>query len=304
MQGILDFFLRLFTGRRRVPVGGDHPRKPQTTPKPGAPKPVVKPRTPAARPATPPAPMPAPAPVQPAPSATPLEPTPEAAPLEPVAPVPAPEPAPATHFLDTLVAKSRDLIGDADYDRAAGDLGCESAAVEAVARVESGRFGPFDAQTGRAIILFEPHIFSQRTKRAFDKSNPRVSYQPWNPRAYPRTQMERWEQLREAYDLDDDVGLMSASYGRFQIMGFNFAACGYATVFDYVKDVSTSDARQLAAFVGFIKSNPALLKAIRAKDWRNFALGYNGSGALNPGQEYDRKIAEAYAAARTRRGVV
>ncbi|MEZ5996181.1 MAG: N-acetylmuramidase domain-containing protein [Hyphomonadaceae bacterium] len=192
-------------------------------------------------------------------------------------------------YLAALVAGSRDPLSRADFEAAASELGCEVEAVQAVVEVESGRLGAF-AEDGRPIILFEPHIFSRRTNRQFDASHPNVSYRTWDASKYPRTQEGRWAQLREAYALDPQNAVASASYGLFQIMGFNHAACGFADPKAFVSDMCRSQAQQLKAFTAFVRANN-LADELQRKDWEGFAGGYNGSGQI---ERYGRLLREAY----------
>lgn len=57
-------------------------------------------------------------------------------------------------------------IADREYRSAAAKLGCEVAAIKAVAEVEAGSFGGF-LSTGEPVILFERHVFHKRTKGEF-----------------------------------------------------------------------------------------------------------------------------------------
>lgn len=194
-------------------------------------------------------------------------------------------------FLDSLVAQNPAPLTRDDYAAVAQMLGCEVEAVQAVVQVESGRLGAFAAD-GKPVILYEPHIFSRRTNRRFDVSHPSISYRSWDATKYPRTQEGRWDQLRDAYALAPEDAVASASYGLFQIMGFNHQACGFNTAKEFVADMSKSQARQLAAFAAFVRSNNLDDELVR-KDWEGFARGYNGSGQV---ERYGRLMREAYEA--------
>ena len=83
----------------------------------------------------------------------------------------------------------------------------------------------------------------------------------------------------------------SASFGKFQIMGFHWKACGFKSVFDFVRANYHSEAEQLGCFIDFLRSR-GLDKHLITKNWAAFALGYNGSGyKMN---KYDTKMADAY----------
>lgn len=180
------------------------------------------------------------------------------------------------------------ITGD-DYARAAAALGCEPAALEAVAQVESAGSGFFPDDTPKT--LFEGHVFHRLTGGRFSASNPTLSYPKWTREWYGRDWKDEQYRLKVARTLDERAALMSASWGRFQIMGFNHGACGFASVEDFVQAMAESEARQLDAFVAFIESRH-LADELRDKRWADFARLYNGPGyAAN---RYDQKMATAY----------
>jgi hypothetical protein len=227
-------------------------------------------------PATPPAPPPA----------APPPPPPPATPPPPAAP---PAPPPTGDFLSTLRKQSDEPLRRADFEAVAARLGCEWEAAAAVAEVESGPLGGF-ASDGRPVILFERHLFSRKTNSQYDGSHPNISNR--TPGGYPRTQAERWAQLEQAYALDPEAALQSASYGRFQVLGQNFPNLGMANAHEYVAKLARSEKDQLEAFEGFVRAN-GLADELQRKDWAGFASRYNGPGyAAN---QYDTKMAEAYA---------
>lgn len=195
----------------------------------------------------------------------------------------------ADAYIDGLVAGTRDPIAAADYAAVAADLGCEVEAVKAVVEVESGALGAF-AANGKPIILFEPHIFSRRTNHQYDATHPTCSYQSWDASKYPRTQDGRWAQLREAYALNPQEAVASASYGKFQIMGFNYEVCGFADAKAFVADMCHSETQQLKAFAKFVKAKN-LADELQRKDWEGFARVYNGLGQV---ERYGRLLQDAY----------
>jgi hypothetical protein len=196
---------------------------------------------------------------------------------------------PSDGYLEALVAGSTAALTRADFEGIAAELGCEVEAVQAVVQVESGALGAF-AANGKPVILYEPHIFSRRTNRQYDASHPTISYRSWDASKYPRTQDGRWAQLREAYALNPEAAVASASWGLFQIMGFNHEACGFPNAKAFVTDMCQSQAQQLKAFAKFVKFN-SLDDELRAKNWEGFAAGYNGQGQV---ERYGRLMREAY----------
>lgn len=181
-------------------------------------------------------------------------------------------------------------LSDIDFALAADALGCQVAAIRAVCAVEAPRGGFLS--TGEPTILFERHIFSRQTGRRFDKTYPAISN--LQPGGYLGGAAEH-ARLGDAAKLDREAALKAASWGKFQIMGFNFAACGFATLQSFINAMYDSEAAQLKAFVGFIKASPGLLRAIQAQDWTTFARLYNGADYAK--NKYDTKLAQAFRAA-------
>jgi hypothetical protein len=199
-------------------------------------------------------------------------------------------------LVTTPVCDGHVALTDADFQSAAAVLGNGISVniLKAFATVESGGrsgFGP----TLMPVIAYEGHIFRRYTQHRFDKAYPFLSYPyvekagaQW--RANNKNQVTAWATLAAAYNLDADAALMSVSYGMFQIMGFNYAACGYKSVVDFVTAMKLNAGQQLIAFVGFCRKSPALIKAMKNKDFAGMARYYNGADY----GDYDRRIQKAY----------
>lgn len=188
------------------------------------------------------------------------------------------------------------LLMEQDFADAARRLHCDVAAVKAVAEVESSGSGFLG--DGRVRILFEGHIFHRYTKGIFSANSPDVSYPRWDvskyakgPNAEVRGQREQ-DRLTKARLLNKQAALFSASYGMFQIMGFNYAACGYTNVERFVEDMQASARAQLLAFCEYIV-HTSLDDELRNHNWKEFARRYNGPLYLK--NKYDQKLAVAYA---------
>lgn len=179
-----------------------------------------------------------------------------------------------------------------DFTISAARLAVPVKNIRAVVKVEAGAAGFF---AGRPLILPEPHRFSRRTAGRFDLDHPDVSYPRWGARPYPRSQDARYDQLLKMIRLDVDAGFASASYGRFQIMGENHKACGYATPMAFAEAMARDEPTQLAAFEAFLRANN-LVRKLRAcstdpESCRAFCAGYNGSAyRVN---RYHEKVAAA-----------
>ncbi len=68
-------------------------------------------------------------------------------------------------------------LNEGDYSRAASILGVDTAAIKAIAKVESKGSGFLS--NGKPKILFEGHWFSRLTKSAHDAKNPTISFKKW-----------------------------------------------------------------------------------------------------------------------------
>ena len=180
-------------------------------------------------------------------------------------------------------------LTEQDYRDSAVRLGVPVAAIKAVVSVESAGSGFIN---GRPTILTEPHRFSRSTNRKFDALHPTVSYSKWGARPYPKTQDGRYDVLLKMIRLDIDAGFMSASYGKFQILGENFRACGYSTPAAFAFAQARDEKTQLMAFEKFIAANN-LVGPLKRLDWATFARGYNGTSYRT--NKYDTKLASAYA---------
>lgn len=187
--------------------------------------------------------------------------------------------------MDFVSQASDKPITEAAYLAAAEDLDCDVAAVKAVADVET-KDKPFQGD-GRPTILYERHWFRRFTNGRFNASHPVLSGPPGN---YGKSS-EQWGKLEEAISLDREAALKSASYGQFQIMGFNYRVVGFDNVEEFVAAMADTAERHLEAFVGFVLAN-RLDAPLRKLDWKKFARGYNGSQYRK--NNYDTKMAAAY----------
>lgn len=166
-------------------------------------------------------------------------------------------------------------------------LECELAAIQAVAEVEAPRGGFLLSK--RPTILFESRVFHARTGGIYDLSHPHLSTSKW-VRNYRGGEAE-YERLEEAMQLDELAALASCSWGKFQIMGFNYVDAGYGSIETFVLGMKVSERSQLIAFVNIIRAW-GLAGHLKHHRWAQFAERYNGPGyRLN---KYDEKLLAAY----------
>ena len=130
-----------------------------------------------------------------------------------------------------------------------------------------------------------------KTKEIIDLSTGEVA----DPNAiYGRPGSPQYIRLCRAYALDKDAALKAVSWGKFQIMGFNFKAAGFSTVGDFVKAMCKSDAEHIKAFLKFAKSNKTLLKGLQDKDFVMIAEGHNGASWKSINPNYASNIEKYY----------
>lgn len=154
--------------------------------------------------------------------------------------------------------------GAEDFARAAQELNCPVEALRAVWEVEaSGR--PFRAD-GSLERRFEPHKLAK----------PDGDYKA----SMKLSAAAREAKFDAAFRSNPKDAMRATSWGGPQIMGFNHAAAGFASVAEMVEAFADDEAAQLQGFVALIKSW-GLASAIRARDWRTFAARYNGNANVD-----------------------
>jgi N-acetylmuramidase len=186
-------------------------------------------------------------------------------------------------------------LTDVDYEAAAKLLKCDVPTIKAVAEVESSGNGFLT--DGRVKILFEGHQFYKYTKGAYAVSHPAICYKKWTTKFYTKGATGdirgagELARLAEAMALNPTAALLSASYGKFQIMGFNFAVAGFTSVDEFYQAMQVSEGEHLNAFCNYVKGN-AIDDELRNHNWASFALRYNGAEYKK--NQYDTKLAKAY----------
>lgn len=180
-----------------------------------------------------------------------------------------------------------------DIERAAAELGCESAVINAVVEVESPRTGYLP--DGRVMILFERHVFwRQLQAHGIDPANVNA---PTSILSQARGGyvggVAEYARLAQAVAIASEPAMEACSWGRFQLMGFHAKALGYFNASQMATAFAKGEAEQLQAFARFVQSDAELLKALRNRKWAAFARIYNGPAYAD--NLYDVKLAKAYA---------
>lgn len=173
-------------------------------------------------------------------------------------------------------------------------LGIEVAALRAVIEVECKGSG-FNAD-GAPVILFERHVMRQRliaNKRDIDLnliSAERPDLCSKSTGAYGLYSAQHGR-LNAAAQYHRDSALESASWGIGQVMGYHWKALGYLSLQTFINAMYKDEASQLDAMCRYIKVNN-LVNALKNKDWKAFARGYNGAAYAK--NSYDVKLGNAY----------
>jgi len=161
------------------------------------------------------------------------------------------------------------------------------------------------ADDGRMVIRFEAHIFKSElgNDELFNRHFRIADSQPWAEQQFYRLtpddewtpihtwsgtfeerQNSEWETFYLAQSLSREATMRSISMGRGQIMGFNHARIGYPSaeaMFQAFARQADGDAAQVIGFVNYMLDNPALVRAIKERNWRAIAAAYNGAGGVD-----------------------
>ena len=151
----------------------------------------------------------------------------------------------------------------------ADSMGIAPELVQTVAKVES--------QGDLSSFLFEPHVFSRLTNHKYDATHPDISYPKWDRKRYPKRKEDRLTQFGKAVYLEPNKAYESASWGLFQIMGFNYKIAGYTSAISMSTELQNSVEANINAF-GSVVRTMGLIDTLRNKEWEKFARVYNGPG--------------------------
>lgn len=176
----------------------------------------------------------------------------------------------------------------------AKNLQIETAALRAVIEVECKSSG-FN-KDGSPVILFERHIMRRRlienkkSKIADEMMRKRPDLCSKTSGGYGLESVQHLK-LQDAVKFDRVSALESCSWGLGQVMGYHWYTLGYESIQDFINAMYKNEAHQLDAMCRYIKVNN-LINALKNKDWKAFANGYNGPNYK--ANSYDIKLANAY----------
>ena len=189
-------------------------------------------------------------------------------------------------------------IDSLDISRLGHRIGVGEDEIHAFAEVEAASSG-FDNQ-GRPKMLFEPHVFYRNLKGAEREQAvaARLAYSKWRSSGYPR---DSYPRLHDAIKINQTAALKSASWGRLQVLGENFAMCGYSSPEQMVTEMMQDEENHLEAGINYIisagidddlRSLAELTRPTTPEDCAPVVRVYNGPGYARHG--YHIKFARAH----------
>jgi hypothetical protein len=188
-------------------------------------------------------------------------------------------------------------------------INIDPALAVAVIATESG--GQASGAAGRMTIRFENHLFwyywGKDNSGAYNQLfefDPTVKwrghkYRPNSGSVWldvHTNQDSEYAALVVARNLNNVAALGAISMGLVQILGSNFAACGYPSVEAMFNSFSAEPRNQLIGFFNFIAHDPAKVTAMQQKDYAAFATRYNGGGQVELYAGLIRDYVDAFAA--------
>lgn len=177
-------------------------------------------------------------------------------------------------------ADSASRLAEGDARGAAEQLDVPLSVVKALIEVMSS--GPGLLEDGRALIVYERHVaftlvqlaHGDDDAKALAAAHPNLFSE--QPGGYAGLESE-WARLATAKQVLDtrfgpsDIAEESCLWGEFRILGSQWNALGYDSFAEFRAAMCRSEGAQLDAFARLIASDPALLKALKARKWTEFA---------------------------------
>lgn len=189
-------------------------------------------------------------------------------------------------------------IPDDLYESEAERLGIDKAMIMAIAKQESKRDSFWEE--GQATILFERHkMWKYLEIDAGKTKEERLELQEEYPNIVNSTAggygkySEQYEKLEIAKEIHYRSAIKSCSWGKFQVMGFNYAVA-FSTPEEMEEAVNTCEIQQFVFFIGFLENTSGIIDAMKEKQWEKIATLYNGSNWKNQNPNYANNIKKYY----------
>lgn len=147
-------------------------------------------------------------------------------------------------------------------------------------------------------ILFEPHLLYRRMTEPGRSEAVKlgIASKEWNKKLYAKTQVGRWDQIREAKRLlkangqDEGIAYECTSWGIGQVLGSNWKELGFSDIKHFVHTARSGAEGQIDLMIRYCARND-LIDELQEGRWTALARGYNGPRYAE--NAYDTKLAEA-----------
>ena len=190
------------------------------------------------------------------------------------------------------------LIIEKHYEDVSKRLGIEIEVMKAIAKQESKRNSFWS--DGQATILFERHKMWKYLKEDLGKTNSELNKLK---QLHPKTindssggygkYSEQYTKLVTAKEIDYTSAIKSCSWGKFQVMGFNYAVA-FDTPEQMEEAVNKCELQQFKLFVGYLENTSGLIQSMKDKKWETIAYKYNGSAWRSHNPNYANNIKKYY----------
>ena len=154
--------------------------------------------------------------------------------------------------------KMQKFITENDFDELAQEFNIEKAALKAIFTVEAGgKSGFLKEDPNIPVTLEEGHVFykyiQNKHKNAAEiaKKYPDICYKSWTKQYY-KTGLNEYKRYLKAAEIDEECAMLATSWGMGQCMGFNYKACGYNSVQEFVKAMYKSERNQCVILLNLI----------------------------------------------------
>ena len=190
-----------------------------------------------------------------------------------------------------LLIPPRPKISEEDWKEVASEIGVKVSILKAIHEVETASSSYLPQ--GYPALLFEAHIFYRELKagginpESLMSSHPGIISKSWDRKLY-KGGFGEVTRMNEAFQISPTPALKSASWGAFQICGFNAPG---GDVYGFYKKIWESETGQLRVLADFLKIS-GIIPYMKSLNFREIARRYNGGGY--EANNYHIKLEKAY----------
>ncbi len=184
------------------------------------------------------------------------------------------------------------------YEKEAKRLGIDLAMIQAIAKQESKRNSFYSE--GQATILFERHKMWEYLEKDLNKTKKQLEdLQKEDPSivnlysgGYGKYS-EQYAKLEKAKKIDYATAVKACSWGKFQVMGFNYDVA-FSSPQALESAVNLCEVQQFYLFVGYLENTGGMITAMKNKKWEVIAAKYNGGKWREKNPNYATNIEKFY----------